>query len=173
MSENANQGDIQEREVSSLPPLPTPDIRAVVDDAGRQLVGHSQAQTIAYAQEAVAQEKRRTATWRHMAMQFDAHRMKALWYLCLMLSSPKRYENEVRKFLEASPPESQIEKWQSMCRELLQAMEHLEGIADRFSVSGVYFNEFPSNRDALDGAAAVANAARDLFATLDDAKGDA
>lgn len=41
--------------------------------------------------------------WRRLALQFDNHRLQALWHLKAMLKDPEKHREQVEKFLAAGP----------------------------------------------------------------------
>ncbi len=53
-------------------------------------------------EEGVAEEEECTEQWRNLALQFDQHRMEALWHLKTLLANPEHAE-AVRAFLSAPP----------------------------------------------------------------------
>ncbi len=42
-------------------------------------------------------------SWRRLALQFDGHRMQALWHLKCLIANPEAHKEAALKFL-ASPP---------------------------------------------------------------------
>ncbi len=49
------------------------------------------------------QEEDAEAGWRRLALQFDGHRMQALWHLKKMLENPEAHREAAEKFLSAGP----------------------------------------------------------------------
>lgn len=43
------------------------------------------------------------AEWRRLALQFDGHRMQAIWHLKCMLKDPEAHREAAEKFLSAGP----------------------------------------------------------------------
>jgi hypothetical protein len=41
--------------------------------------------------------------WRNLAMQFDGHRMEAIWHLKELMNNPEGHREAVEKFLAAPP----------------------------------------------------------------------
>lgn len=41
--------------------------------------------------------------WRRLALQFDGHRMKALWHLKTLLKNPDTHREAVEQFLSEGP----------------------------------------------------------------------
>lgn len=41
--------------------------------------------------------------WRRLALQFDEHRMQAIWHLKCMLKDPQGHKDQVEKFLSVGP----------------------------------------------------------------------
>jgi hypothetical protein len=50
-----------------------------------------------------AQPQDDDSDWRRLALQFDGHRMQAIWHLKAMLSDPQAHAAEASKFLAAGP----------------------------------------------------------------------
>lgn len=58
---------------------------------------------VASADEADADEESAEAGWRRLALQFDEHRLQALWHLKAMLQDPEKHRPIVEAFLAAGP----------------------------------------------------------------------
>lgn len=43
------------------------------------------------------------AQWRRLALQFDGHRMQALWHLKCLLKDPEAHRGDAEKFLSTPP----------------------------------------------------------------------
>ena len=43
------------------------------------------------------------SAWRRLALQFDGHRMQALWHLKCMLKDPVAHKDIAEKFLSEAP----------------------------------------------------------------------
>lgn len=41
--------------------------------------------------------------WRRLALQFDQHRMQALWHLKCLLADPQGHKEQAELFLSAAP----------------------------------------------------------------------
>lgn len=58
---------------------------------------------VAAGVEATADHEQSANEWRRLALQFDEHRMKAVWYLKALLSDHDQHRQAVEDFLKAPP----------------------------------------------------------------------
>jgi hypothetical protein len=90
----------------ALPALPATKKVLQVTAAGDCIPGYTAEQMRAYALAGLAA---RGESWRDLAMQFDQHRMAALWHLRAMIADPAAHAEQASAFLAAPPAPSQAE----------------------------------------------------------------
>jgi hypothetical protein len=49
------------------------------------------------------EERDAESEWRRLALQFDGHRMQAIWHLKSLLKDPVAHREQAEKFLAAGP----------------------------------------------------------------------